>query len=304
MQNDEKNQYGITIFTATYNRAYIIDQLYESLKKQTVKDFEWIIIDDGSTDNTLNLLEEWKHSENNFTIRFVQTQNGGKHRAINIGMEMSNGELFFIVDSDDHLPETAIETILRWYPGIKDHPMYAGLGGLKAYRNGSIVGRTFNGEYVDATSLERIRLRLIGDKAEIFKTKIVKEYKFPEIENEKFIPEGIIWNRIANDGLKIRWFNEVVYLCEYLEDGLTSNSDTLLLNNFEGYTLYIKENMTYYNICNPYLLRILTAYVYRAKKKGLTFREIQERIQLNRALIIILHCIGKAHYSFKDRLYK
>lgn len=299
MNNIERYQYKITIFTATYNRSYIIENLYNSLKRQTVKEFEWVVVDDGSTDETINLLRKWSRNDNCFPIRFVQTRNGGKHRAINIGTEMAKGELFFIVDSDDYLPDKAVETILKWYSDIENDTNFAGLGGLKSFPDLKLVGKTFNGESKDATSLERAKLKITGDKAEIFKTKILKKYKFPEINNEKFITESIIWNRIANDGLKLRWFNEVVYICEYLDDGLTKNSDEVFINNFEGYTLYVRETMNYYNLKNKYLLHIITAYIYRARKKGLKFSEIKNRTKLDIKLVILLYILGRAYKRIK-----
>ena len=102
----------ITVFTPTYNRAYIIENLYKSLQRQTFKDFEWLVIDDGSTDNTEELFASWTN-EISFPVRYIKQQNGGKHRAINRGVKEANGELFFIVDCDDYLREDAVETILE-----------------------------------------------------------------------------------------------------------------------------------------------------------------------------------------------
>ena len=101
----------ITVFTPTYNRGYIIENLYHSLQKQTFQDFEWIVIDDGSTDDTASQFEKYKLEENFFPIIYERVENGGKHRAINLGMKKARGDLFFIVDSDDYLTETALEKI-------------------------------------------------------------------------------------------------------------------------------------------------------------------------------------------------
>ena len=105
----------ITVFTPTYNRAYIIPKLYESLKRQTVKDFEWLVVDDGSTDNTSELLAEWT-KENDFPVRYIWQPNGGKPRAITKALAEAKGEWFFIVDSDDFISDDAIETIIRYAP--------------------------------------------------------------------------------------------------------------------------------------------------------------------------------------------
>lgn len=105
----------ITIFTPTYNRAYRLPNLYKSLQEQTCKDFEWLVVDDGSTDNTSKLFEQWQAEENSFPIRYFKQPNGGKHRAINRGVKEAKGELFFIVDSDDTLSSNAIRIVFEQY---------------------------------------------------------------------------------------------------------------------------------------------------------------------------------------------
>lgn len=105
----------LTIFTSTYNRAYILESLYKSLKNQTIKDFKWLIVDDGSTDNTQELVKNWISQETSFEIIYIKQENGGKQRAHNKAVEISDTELFFCVDSDDQLVETAVEKIKeRW----------------------------------------------------------------------------------------------------------------------------------------------------------------------------------------------
>ena len=108
----------VTVFTPTYNRAYIISELYESLKKQDFTDFEWLVIDDGSEDHTEDLFKQWQNEYNDFPIRYYKVNNGGKHRAINKATELAKGELFFIVDSDDKLVSDALEKIVSWEEGL------------------------------------------------------------------------------------------------------------------------------------------------------------------------------------------
>ena len=107
-------QYKITVFTPTYNRAYILETLYHSLQRQTFADFEWLIVDDGSSDGTDSLVRSWQADQNPFPIRYVYQENGGKCRAINRGLELAAGELFFTVDSDDYLTDDALEKAVRW----------------------------------------------------------------------------------------------------------------------------------------------------------------------------------------------
>ena len=272
---------NVTVFTPTYNRGYIIENLYKSLKKQTIFDFEWLVIDDGSNDETEDLFKKWTKDNNDFSIRYIKKENGGKHRAINRGVELAEGELFFIVDSDDYIVENAIELIIKWNNSIKNsEEKFAGIAGLKGYTNDTIVGSTFDGVYLDATSIERKKYNILGDKAEVFYTDILKKFKFPEIENEKFISENIVWDKIAFNGYKIRWFNEIIYICNYLNDGLTKSGQKLFLDNPKGYALIINKNIEYYN--KSFKEKIYSYFNYYIQLRDkLTIREISENLQIN-----------------------
>ena len=170
----------ITIFTPTYNRAYIIEKLYYSLKSQVNKNFEWLVIDDGSNDDTELLFQKIQKDNNDVKIRYIKKENGGKHRAINLGVELAEGELFFIVDSDDILTKDAVQKIIEWEETITDKSKFAGVSGNRGYEENKLIGKTFLGEFIDATSLEREKYKILGDKAEVFYTKILKKFKFPE----------------------------------------------------------------------------------------------------------------------------
>ncbi len=211
----------ITIFTPTYNRAYIIENLYRSLQRQTCKDFEWLIVDDGSTDNTEELFQEWSKEEN-FPVRYIKQQNGGKHRAINRGVKEAKGELFFIVDSDDYLMCDAIEKIIFCYEKIKEKKEFGGVCGLKCYPDGKRVGGEDDFGVLDCNSLDfRYKYKVKGDMAEVIKTDVMREYPIPEFEGEKFCPEAVFFNRIAQKYI-LRYFYEKIYICDYLPDGLTA----------------------------------------------------------------------------------
>ena len=132
----------ITVFTPTYNRGYIIENLYHSLQQQTFKNFEWIVVDDGSTDNTEEKIRCFQKENNFFPIRYLKTENGGKHRAINKGVSLANGSLFFIVDSDDYLTKTALEKIDIMEGTIpKDLKVnFAGVCGQRGYTENREMG--------------------------------------------------------------------------------------------------------------------------------------------------------------------
>lgn len=236
----------ITVFTPTYNRAYILGKLYHSLVIQAYRNFEWLIIDDGSSDHTEELVENWKE-ENEITIRYYKVDNGGKHRAINKATDLAKGELFFIVDSDDTLTSNALQTIVGWEESISDKEGFCGVSGNRGKEINNLIGETFDGEFVDATSLQRNDKNIKGDKAEVFYTGILRNYKFKEFEGEKFLTEATVWEKMAHDGYKIRWFNEVIYLCNYLEDGLTRNQIKIFSSNPKGTAYYIRQQIKFYN---------------------------------------------------------
>lgn len=216
----EKDSKMITVFTPTYNRAYLLPRLYESLKSQTFKDFEWLIVDDGSTDGTRDLIAGWIN-ERLFNIRYYYQENGGKHRTINMGTQLAKGEWFFIVDSDDILPDNSLEIVKKWIDTVRDDETFAGVCGVKR----DITGQTPFGFSFDVLDLTPFEIGEITreDKAEVVKTQILRNYPFPDIEGEKFCAEGLVWNRIGRK-YKLRYFNEVIYNYEYLNDGLTLNS--------------------------------------------------------------------------------
>lgn len=234
----------LTVFTPAYNRAYRLPDLYKSLCSQTVQDFEWLVIDDGSKDETSDLLERWSH-EHKIDMRWLRVENGGKHRAINKGVKLAEGELFFIVDSDDILSDNAVEFILEKFEDIKDQQEYCGLSGSLGYSEHQRIGGTFPGDFIDCSPLDlRVRLHVCGDMAEVFKTDILRQFPFPEFEGEKFCSEALIWNRISKK-FKMRFFHDIIYIAEYLEDGLSANSIRLQHSAPKASMLYYSEMAGY-----------------------------------------------------------
>ncbi len=212
----------LTVFTPVYNRAYIITKLYDSLCRQTCDDFEWLVVDDGSTDNIDELMEKFIADEK-VRIRYFKQANGGKHRAINRGVSEASGRMFFIVDSDDHLTDKAVEWAIGKSREIIDNPDFAGISGLRIKPDGSKIGGENDFSIIDADAIEiRTRYGVTGDLAEIYKTDVLRRFPFPDFPGEKFCSEGLIWNRIAMTGARLRYCYEGIYVCEYLGDGLTA----------------------------------------------------------------------------------
>ena len=236
----------VTVFTPLYNRKALLMRLYESLTKQTCFSFEWIICDDCSMDGSYELAKELAERENRFRIRVIRPErNGGKHRAINLGTAIAEGFLFFIVDSDDCLTPDAIERVFVWEKTIRNESGFAGIAFLKADLSGTPVGTTFTQEYCDCTTLERPQYNITGDKAEVIYTEVIRRYPFPEFEGETFMSEGVMWDRIARDGLRFRWNNEIIYLCEYQPDGLSAHWEKNAARNPRGYALLIRQKMDF-----------------------------------------------------------
>lgn len=277
-------KYKITVFTPTFNRGYIIENLYKSLQRQSYKNFQWIVIDDGSEDDTEKLFEKWMSENNVFDITYKKVKNGGKHRAINIATEIAEGELFFIVDSDDYLTDYALEKVIKWEATIKNKNEFAGVAGVRGYSINSRIGNTFNGEYIDATSLERDKNNITGDKAEVFYLDILKKYKFPEFEGEKFVTEKVVWNQIAYDGYKIRWFNEIIYICDYLEDGLTKSMSRIELENPKALALSMKLDSMHYNMSNKKKIQLWFDY-YILMRNKISINEMAENLQISNLLL-------------------
>ncbi len=269
----------VSVITPTYNRGYCIEKLYESLCEQTNKNFEWIVIDDGSNDDTQKRVGECKDKNKEFTVDYYYQENGGKHRALNMAVTKAKGDYCFIVDSDDILTPDAIETIYLWLEDIKDSSQFAGVAGKRGGMNGETLGEFPDVDVIDATNIERIRKHLRGDKAEVYATTILKKYPFPEFQGEKFLREDAVWDLIAYDGYKVRWHKKVIYKCEYLEDGLTKNSKDIILNNFQGYTYVQKNKMKFYPF--PYNWLSLVVYMYYAQIKGMGKKDILEVFEIS-----------------------
>ncbi len=212
----------ITVFTPTYNRAHLLPRVYESLCRQTFRDFEWVIVDDGSVDDTKSLSLSLPSREGTFfPIRYFRQENGGKHRAINRGVKEARGELFLILDSDDTLPPQSLELINHYYQQIKDDASFGGVCGYMAHHDGTIIGRGNDDDVLDANSIEmRYKYNIQGDMLEVFRTSVMREIPFPEIQGEKFVSEALVWNRIACK-YRLRIFHKVVYYRDYLDGGLT-----------------------------------------------------------------------------------
>lgn len=240
-------QNRITVFTPTYNRAYIINNLYSSLQRQNFGDFEWLVVDDGSDDSTADLFAKWEKENNKFPIRYYRQDNGGKHRAVNYGLDLAHGELFFVVDSDDYLTDDALKKINMWFREFSNCPEIVGIVANKGYSPDKTVNNLFSHPFLDKSLLEMETYQeqgkcvLSGERAICFYTDFHRQYKYPEFEGEKFMTEAVVYNRMAYDGYKMRFYNDIIWIFEYKDDGLSVQGTEIYVKNPHGYGLWFKE---------------------------------------------------------------
>lgn len=237
-------RYTYTVFTPTYNRAHTLPEVYNGLKKQTFRDFEWIIVDDGSTDGTDKLVEKWQ-AEADFPIRYFWQENGGKHRARKRGVAEAQGEFFFTWDSDDECVPQALEQMKAHWDAISEEqkPFFAGVAGLCAHKDGTIVGSRFPHNVLESDMFEiREHYRVTGDKCGFQRTDVMREFPFPEFEGERFITESVVWYRIARK-YKTLFFNEILRICDYRPDGLSAAWLRHIVESPRGRVLFFNEYM-------------------------------------------------------------
>ena len=234
-------QYTFTVFTPAYNRAKLLPRAYESLKKQTFKDFEWLIIDDGSTDNTAEVVKEWQ-ATSPFPIHYVAKPNGGKHTAINRGAKEACGRLFASLDSDDwYTPQTLERFLHHWNTiPVSEQPKFVGVCALVSHASGQVIGTKFPQDVLDSDPIDlRYKYHVEGDKNGILRTEVLRQYPFPE-DVGKFISESIVWNRIAKT-YQTRFVNEVLTVAEYQPGGLSSTGHSVQVNNSKASLLAARE---------------------------------------------------------------
>lgn len=288
----------ITIFTPTYNRGYIIENLYRSLQRQSFNDFEWLVVDDGSSDNTEELFTKWSKENNNFQIRYYKKENGGKHRAINYALDKARGELFFTVDSDDYLTDDALYKVDKWEKSLDRSKKFAGIVANIGNDKDKTINNFFKKEYLDLDLLQRYdytedgKKVLDGERAYIFYTDIHRKYKYPEFKGEKFMTEAVVWNRMAHDGYLVRYYNDIIWIFEYLDDGLTKAGNKLFLDNPKGYCLWLKEKTKFQKKSKKEVFK-LYYILYCEFYKRYTIEEISEYIQISKFEVRILSLLRK-----------
>ncbi|MFM9434988.1 O18-antigen biosynthesis glycosyltransferase [Janthinobacterium sp. CG_23.3] len=232
----------ITVLTPTYNRAYILERVFQCLQQQTDRQFEWLVVDDGSTDATEELVRGWT-GQADFSVRYVHQKNGGKHIAINTGAVQAAGDWVLILDSDDALSDDAIAAIRL---AIADHaaPDLAGVCFRKSHFSGGLIGESKPLEpkqFLHPTAAGHL---LKGDLAYVFKRSSLLAHPFPVIPGEQFVPELYIWNKIGDAGRILFMTMQSIYLCDYLPDGYSKNFLQNLRRNPQGFLTYYRSQFS------------------------------------------------------------
>lgn len=258
----------LTIVTPTYNRANRLKKCYQSLCEQTLKDFQWLIIDDGSNDETAKLIEEIGDENNLFGIDYYKKENGGKHTALNYAHQYIKGEYVLVLDSDDYLCLEAVEKILLYWCKYDTNEKISIISFRKKDTKGYIVGNEERCEEFQGNHIKyRINSNKQGDQCEVFRRELLKKFPFPVFENEKFLGEDYLWVHAAHEFDTV-YINQAIYVCEYLEDGLSKSGRRMRIQNPNGGMvhggLYLSEKFSLKYRIKGMILYI--AYALFAKK--------------------------------------
>jgi glycosyltransferase involved in cell wall biosynthesis len=234
----------LTVFTPAYNRAHTLPRTYESLCNQKCKDFCWLIIDDGSTDDTEQLVKGWMEKDNGFEIQYIYKENGGMHTAHNMAYENITTELNVCVDSDDCMAEDGVAKILKKWDEVKDSG-YAGIIGLDADMNGKIIGKSFPKSMKETTLMGYYAMGGAGDKKLVYRTDIIKKYPpYPVFEGEKYVALAYKYRLIDQD-YKLAVLPQILCNVEYQEDGSSGTMWKQYLKNPKGFAFWRKICMRY-----------------------------------------------------------
>lgn len=234
----------LTVFTPAYNRAHTLPRTYESLCQQNCKDFIWLIVDDGSTDNTAELVQDWQRRDNGFEIRYIYKENGGMHTAHNTAYENINTELNVCIDSDDRLADGAVEKILRKWESVQGRG-YAGIIGLDADFDGNVIGKGFPNGMAETTVIGYYAAGGSGDKKLVYRTEIINQYPpYPVFEGEKYVALSYKY-RLIDQTYKMAVLDDVLCNVEYQPDGSSNTMWRQYLKNPKGWMFWRKVQMQY-----------------------------------------------------------
>ena len=287
---------NFTIFTPTFNRKKFLPLIYQSLLDQQRTDFEWLIVDDGSTDGTDEVVQELI-SRGEMVIRYFVKENGGKHTAINVGVAKANYELFIIIDSDDVFAKGALEAIAKQWMQVKDNNLICGIVGLSSFTDGKIVGTRFLEENWDISFSDIYhKYNLTGDKSVAFKTSVLKQFPFPEQQDIRFVFEAVVWHEMAKK-YKVRCINTVTQIVEYQTQGLSDSSYKKWYLQAMAYSYYhLIRNNTHSILKYPKVF--IWNYIYLMMYSLLAEENYVSKLRLLSQKVLCWIVFPRAYYSY------
>lgn len=294
---------NITILTPTYNRAHLLKRVYDSLCIQSNKFFDWVIIDDGSNDNTKDIISEFIKEEK-VKIRYYYKENGGKHTTINYGVNFINSTYVLILDSDDFLTSFSIELLYRMIKKIENNHHLCGIIGLSQNKEKNIIGTRFPYDDWEVSFADVYhKYKVTGDKSVLFKTQILKNFPFPERKNIKFVFEATVWHEMAKQ-YNVLAINHVIQEKEYLEKGITNTSYKLEYIKglaFSYFTLIKNETHSFYK----YPKVFIWDYIHLAINSLLSKESYFKELNLKSKMLYILF-FSRAYFTYhklKNKLH-
>ena len=298
MQNTQPT---ISIVTPTYNRGELLKNCFESLRQQTCCDFEWIIVDDGSTDHTEQIANGFLNSPHSFPIEYVQKPNGGKHTALNSAHAYIRGQYVLILDSDDTLLPEAVEIAIAGWKAYEKNSTIGFVTFLKQQTSGEInaYGKE-EGVPLDVLHHKRICVAS-SDCCEVIRADLFKQFPFPVFPGERFLAETALWYRVGID-YKCVYINKPIYVCEYMQGGLTKEGRAMRIRNSLGgmYTSYLRMNRR----CTiAERLKAGLLYICYGKFAGKSGRAIQKEAKPYGGLIALLYPFGWIMWRVWRRKY-
>lgn len=289
----------ITVFTPTYNRSNTLNRVYESLTKQTYNNFEWVIVDDGSTDNTKELVKTFCENAD-FPITYCYQQNAGKHNAINKGVTLAKGDMFIIADSDDSFIPESLETFVNCWNQIEESKKesIAGITCRCIDENGQLIGKNpIPNPYLDANELEaKFIYKFNYEMWGMIKLDILKEYPFPSVSGLRFYPECVIWNKIARK-YRMRYVNYGLRLYYVDQENATTHdkSSTRAKENYYLWLHYINDIFDYFKYDKKLFLKAFIGITRDGFLSGRNLSEIIKDVNswYKKIFVLFGSCIGR-----------
>ncbi len=271
------NGHFVTIFTPAYNRAGTLPRLFECIKNQTFKSFEWIIIDDGSQDNTREIVSGFIAENPPFDITYKYQTNHGKHVATNVAAKLAKGDFFITIDSDDTFKENALEVLLDEWDKIPDSDkrLYKGISCRTCDENNRTNGRPLESMYLDCTDLDlRFKYKIDGELWGMTRTEIIREFPYPEIEGLHFYPENILWDTVGRK-YKTRFVDIALrYYINDQDNALTSKKNPSSKETFYMREHFINDCWDYFKYDRKYFLKSIVGLSRDGLASGKKFTEI------------------------------